>query len=120
VIAPSGHASTQSGQNTQAPRSIVSGFAEIAPVGHASMHSAQPFGQHEESIVGLPRKRAGVDALAMSATTGCPSARLTFNALGNHDFMESSDLVPNANSWRPFRLSDVQRFSRAVQVREFA
>jgi hypothetical protein len=61
--------------------------AEIAPIGHASTHSTQPSGQREESIAGLPRNRAGVAAAAMSVTTGCPSARLTFNVLGCHNFI---------------------------------
>ena len=34
----------------------------------------------------------------MSATASCPSACLTFNALGKHDFMEPNNLVTNANS----------------------
>ena len=55
--APSGHASAQIGQNTHAPRSIVSGFPEIAPVGQASMQAAQPSGQREPSSFGFPRKR---------------------------------------------------------------
>ena len=74
----------QSGQNTQAPRSIVKGLAEIAAVGQTSTQTAQPSGQSEESIAGLPRNRAGVAAAEMSVTTGCPSARLTLNALGSH------------------------------------
>jgi hypothetical protein len=86
-MAPSGQASTQSGQNTQAPRSIVSGFAEIAAVGQTSTQIAHPSGQREESNAGLPRNRAGVVAAVISMITGCPSARLTVNAFGFHTFI---------------------------------
>src|SRR5260370_11624957 len=86
-MAPSGHTSVQSGQNTHAPRSIVSGLAEIAPVGQASTHFAQPSGQREESIFGLPRNVAGSDAAAMSGMTGWPSASRTLSAFENRKFI---------------------------------
>src|SRR6266511_326472 len=108
------------GQNTHAPRSIVSGFTEIAPVGQTSTHAAQPSGQREESIFGFPRKRIGVEAEATSGITGCPSARLTFNALGHHDFMGQMNLVPGQRSCRRVGLPDVHRCGLCWEVRGFA
>src|SRR6266480_3490880 len=92
-MAPSGQVSVQMGQNTHAPKSIVSGLAEIAPVGQASTQATHPSTQREESIFGLPRKRVGVEADATSRMTGCPCAALTFSAFGHHAFMRWTNLA---------------------------
>src|ERR1035441_8441999 len=72
----------QTGQKTQAPRSMVRGDAEIACVGQASTHIEQPSGQRAVLMRGLPRKRAGVEAVKISVITDWPSANLTFTAFG--------------------------------------
>src|SRR5258707_13147083 len=70
------------GQNTHAPRSMLSGFKEMAQVGHSSTHFEQPSGQREESIFGFPRNLSGKVAAATSGITGSPRARRTVTALG--------------------------------------
>jgi hypothetical protein len=66
---------------------MVSGFKEMAPVGHASTHFEQPSGQHEESIFGLPRNFSGKVAAATSGITGSPWARRTVTALERRKFI---------------------------------
>jgi hypothetical protein len=83
--------------------------AEIAPVGHASTHSTQPSGQREESIAGLPRNRAGVAAAEISVTAGCPSARLTLNALGQDNFMALRNVARSLTSYCRVNLAGVRR-----------
>ena len=77
-------------KKTQAPRSIVNGACEIAPVGQASTHAEQPAGHFAGSSFGLPRNLAGTEAAATSGITGWPSSMRTFKALGSCNFMNSS------------------------------
>jgi hypothetical protein len=68
---------------------MLSGFKEMAPVGHASTHFEQPSGQREESIFGLPRNLSGRIAAATSGITGSPWARRTVTALERRKFIGS-------------------------------
>src|SRR5258708_17716940 len=86
------------GQSTHAPRSMLSGFKEMAWVGHASTHFEQPSGQREESIFGLPRNLSGKVAAVTSGITGSPWARRTVTALGRRQFLGIKTAVSSRNA----------------------
>src|ERR1700745_2598188 len=84
------------GQNTHAPRSMLSGFKEMAPAGQGSTHFEKPSGQREESIFGLPRNLSGKIAAATSGITGSPWARRTVTALERRKFIAVQSAVSPA------------------------